>query len=260
MPTTATNTERYRDLERRDWSARDGLVEDESYLVDNYLDPSASTIDAGTGNGRIVFALKDLGFTSLTGFDLVPEFIETARARDTDHTIAFDTQDGTVLTYPDESFDQLIYLAQIISTVGGWDNQIKLLTEAYRIAKPGALLLVSFLSWDVRLSRPVHVLYTGYLRAIRAVFGSGAPIQSQTWLKLGDWTNLSALTDAPPYLYYFRVHEISELIRLSGWGLSEVGSTYQISHGEPMCRDIIELATRPIRGAIFAVCRKQGRE
>jgi len=260
MPTTTTNAERYRDLEQRDWSARDGLVEDERYLADTYLDPSASTVEAGTGNGRIIFALKDLGFTSLTGFDLMPEFIETAKARDVEHVIAFDVQDATDLAYPDNTFDQLLYLAQIISTVGGWDNQLKLLTEAHRIAKPEALLIVSFLSWDSRLSRPIHVLYTGYLKAIRAMFGSKTPIQSQPWLKLGDWTNLSALSDSPPYLYYFKMHEISELIRLSGWDLSEIGSTYQISHGEPMCPDIIELARRPIRGAIFAICRKQRRE
>jgi len=256
MSTTIQDTERYRTIERLDWSARDGLVDDERFLVENYLDPSSVTLEAGTGNGRIVFALKDLGFTSLHGFDLMPEFVEAARVRDTDGGIVFDREDATSLSYPDSTFEQLIYLAQIISTVGSWENQLKLLNQAFRVARPGALLLVSFLSWDTRLSRPVHLLYTGYLKAHRTMFGSRVPLQSQPWLKLGEWANLGALVDSPPYLHYFKLHEISELIRLSGWNLIEIGSTCQISRRQPMCPNIIELAGRPIRGAVFAVCSK----
>ncbi|MCX6344185.1 MAG: class I SAM-dependent methyltransferase [Armatimonadetes bacterium] len=255
MP-SISNKELFQGKEYREWSTRNDLVEDEIFVFDRYLNPNLKTIEAGSGGGRITYSLKKMGFTSLHGFDFVPEFVEAAKAKDPTHSISFEVQDATRLAYPDNSFEQLLYLGQMISCQGTTEEQLKVTQEAYRIAKPGALLLISFMSMDSRLARPLHAAYTAYLRAFRALRGCNKPLQLQPWLKHGGKTNFGAFKDASPYLYYFKLSEIGDLIKRPGFEIVEIGSTYQISHHESMCQNIAELSMRPIYGAIFAACRK----
>lgn len=63
------------------WIDRDGLLREEKELIINYLDKSKSTLEAGTASGRILFEMNKLGFTNLTGFDYIPEYIETAKKK-----------------------------------------------------------------------------------------------------------------------------------------------------------------------------------
>ena len=90
--------------------------------------------------------MKNLGFTSLHGYDFVPGFIERARQRDADHSIRFEVQDATSLSYEDASFDQIVYLQQFICVLDDEAARAKALKEAYRVLRVGGTALFSFLS------------------------------------------------------------------------------------------------------------------
>lgn len=255
MP-TITAKDLFRGREYNMWVSETTLVSDEVFMIQNYLRPEARTLEAATGAGRILYALRDMGFTSLYGFDFVEDLIEAAKARDPESGIDFQVHDARGPGYPDNTFEQLLYLQQFISSIDSDQGRRETLAEAYRIATPGATMIVSFLSWEARLSRPIHAAYTAYLKAFRAATGRRTSLQSQPWLKHGGSFNFGALADAPPYLYYFRLHEISELIRLSGFELMKIGSAYHISRDHALCDTISELARRPIRNGIYAMCRK----
>jgi len=64
------------------WASRTALNEFEERLFERFLDRDRSTLEAGTGGGRILHELATRGFGDLHGFDYVPGFIDAARARD----------------------------------------------------------------------------------------------------------------------------------------------------------------------------------
>src|SRR5262245_8031597 len=68
------------------------------------LDPARSTVEAGTGGGRLLLDLEQRGFTSLTGFDYVPALIENARSAYPGSQIRFDVENATALSYQDGMF------------------------------------------------------------------------------------------------------------------------------------------------------------
>ncbi|MCZ7610829.1 MAG: hypothetical protein M5U17_11760 [Ignavibacterium sp.] len=57
------------------WLDRDGLQPEEKKLIVDYLEKDKSTLEAGTASGRILFEMNKLGFTNLSGFDFIPEYI-----------------------------------------------------------------------------------------------------------------------------------------------------------------------------------------
>ncbi len=246
----------YKGKEFSEWATRTDLVAYERFVFSRYLDPAAKTLEAGCAGGRILYSLKQLEFTSLHGFDFIPEFIDAAKAKDPSRSISFEVQDAAALSYPDNSFDQLIYLAQIISSMETHADHLKVMGEAYRIAKPGGILLISFLSMDSRLARPLHAAYTAYLKLLRSLKACNRPLQMQPWLKHNHKINYGALLDKPPYLYYFKLSEIGEIIKSCGFELIEIGSTYPISQKQEIWSDLTELPMHPINGAVFAACRK----
>lgn len=72
----------YSTVEFQRWAERFGLYPEERFVITNYLDRSGRTLEGGTGGGRILLAMKQMGFTCLCGYDFVPQFVELARQRD----------------------------------------------------------------------------------------------------------------------------------------------------------------------------------
>ena len=94
-------------------------------------------MEAGTSGGRILLELQGLGFTKLSGYDYVPEFIERARARDSSGKIDYAVMDARRTQYPDNHFEQIIYLQQIISFIETSEGREQSIRESFRILKPG---------------------------------------------------------------------------------------------------------------------------
>ena len=138
--------------------------------------------------------MQEMGFTNLARVDYVPELID----RDRDRRIDFQIQDAIGLSYPDNSFDQLIYLQQIICLIETAADRLKAIQEAYRILSTGGTGLFSFLSFESRSARFIYASYLTYLRILRKLRGDNRSIQNLPWLTLGGKFNPNSIVDRPP--------------------------------------------------------------
>ena len=145
-----SNREIYGSVEFDAWARRAHLEPAEEFVIKTFLDPRRNSVEAGTGGGRIILAMADLGFTALHGFDFVPVLVCEARSRDARRQLKLSAQDATRLAYGDACFDQIIYLEQVVCLIEGRENRLRALGEAFRILRPGGTALFSFLSYDVR--------------------------------------------------------------------------------------------------------------
>ncbi len=229
MSLPSSNQELFDGAEFDTWVDLNSLFPDEVYLIDRYLQPDLKTVEAGTNGGRILFQLRAKGFSSLAGFDYVPKLIDAAIARDVERTIDFAVGDAVALTYADNSFDQIIYLQQIICLIENESDRLQAVREAYRILKPGGTGIFSVLSFEARRNKASYSTFLTYLSALRKLRGDNRSIQYQPWLIVGGKYNFSAIADRPPYVYWYTTAEIERLLRLVGFEIVAIGSSRQIS-------------------------------
>jgi len=237
------------------WAHRTALIPAERFLVERYLEPSGRTLEAGTGSGRLLFALQALGFSSLAGFDFVPELLAEARKRDGADRIRFDEQNAASLSYGDGAFDQLIYLQQVLCFIEYEGARRSAVREAYRVLRAGGTAVFSLLSFEARSGGALYRAYLAYLRVVRSVRRSSRPQQSLPWLRLGGRFNPGALLDARPYVYWYRLDEICRLLTEVGFMIDALGSTRQILEAR-MVPSPEALAREPIEGMLYIVARK----
>jgi SAM-dependent methyltransferase len=252
----ASNKKFYSTVDFDFWAEKKGLNPDEQYVIEKYLDRGGKTLEAGTAGGRILLEMKNLGFTSLHGFDFVPEFIERARQRDTSNSICFEVDDATSLNYENSCFDQVVYLQQIICTIDDELGREKALKEAYRVLKVGGTALFSFLSFETRTGGALYPLYLTYLFLVRKLFGSNRSIQYFPYQQHGGRLNLSSiLLGSEPYLYRYKLREAHQALKEAGFKVAALGSREQINQGI-MYNSLEEMSGQPITGAIYFVCKK----
>lgn len=249
------NKQVYSTVEFEDWAYKELLIDEEKHLIENYLDPSGKTLEAGTGGGRILLEMKKMGFTSLYGYDYVPDLIEQAKQKDPSRNICFEVQDATSLNYGDNDFTQIVYLQQIICFIEDSEARLKALKEAYRILNKGGTALFSFLSFDARKSSAMYSVFLMYLGMLRNLRGSPRTIQYLPWLKHGGKINWSAFFDGEPYVYWYKLEEIDQFLREVNFEIVAVGSDRQIREGK-MHQSIETLIKEPIAGMLYFVCKK----
>lgn len=251
----SSNKEVYSTVEFDNWANKKYLLEEEKYLIETYVDRRWKILEAGTGGGRILLEMKQMGFTSLAGYDYVPKFIEQAKKRDPTQSIIFEVQDGTSLKYQDASFDSLLYLQQIICFIEDESSRLKAIEEAYRILKIGGIVLFSFLNFQARVRSPIYKPYLAYLKLSRKLRGSNRSIQYIPWLKLGSKINWAGILDRSPYPYWYQVEEVDSLLKKVNFQVVAVGSSYQIKQGKML--DSVEiLASQCLEGMLYFVCKK----
>lgn len=64
------------------WAGKNELIREEQELFEKYLvplDKDSKILDVGTGNGRFLFRLAELGFKELWGIDLAEKLLSIAR-------------------------------------------------------------------------------------------------------------------------------------------------------------------------------------
>jgi SAM-dependent methyltransferase len=181
--------------------------------------------------------------------------IDRAIERDSNRTIDFQVQNAINLAYPDSSFEQIVYLQQIICLIESQEDRLKAIQESYRILKPGGIGLFSVLSFESRSSKLLYSTYFTYLKMLRKLHRDDRSIQCLPWLKLGGKFNISAIIDRPPYTYWYRVTEIYELLKSVGFEIISIGSDAQISTGILKTTDL-ELLQENVSGMLYIVVGK----
>ena len=248
------NTETvFRESEFNRWAHRATLGSDERYMISRYLNPEKTTLEAGAGGGRILLAMQSMGFSHLSGFDFLPEFIEVARQRDLSGKINYQVQDGRNLSYPNNSFDQLVYLQHLASIIGEKNDRQKMVTEAYRVLKPGGLIIANVLC--MRSGRGPYSLLLFWLKCLRVILNKNLSIQNQPWLRLKGKPNFKALFDLGPYIYWFSESEAVELFKSAGFVIEAMGSDAQIKN-QGLFSTLSVPANEPFSGSLYLVCRK----
>jgi ubiquinone/menaquinone biosynthesis C-methylase UbiE len=255
MSSSSTTKDLYSGIEFSTWLELQNLDVQEQYLIQKYFQPELKTVEAGTNGGRILFKMQELGFTDLSGFDCIPALIDRAIERDPNRTIDFQVGDAIELAYPNNSFDQIIYLQQIICLIETSAARLKALQESYRILKPGGTGLFSFLSFESRSSQLIYSSYLTYLKLIRKLRGDDRSIQDLPWLKLGGKFNPNAIFDRSPYTYWYRVTEIGDLLRSVGFEIAALGTEKQIE-ADRLVTDERELTARDLVGMLYVAVKK----
>jgi SAM-dependent methyltransferase len=184
------------------------------------------------------------------------DLIDRAIVRDPNRSIDFQVRDAIDLAYADCSFDQIIYLQQIICLIEGESDRLKAILESYRILKPGGIGLFSFLSFESRSSKFPYSNYLAYLQLLRKLRGEDLSIQYLPWMVLGGKFNLnSTVLDRSPYTYWYRVTEIYNILRSVGFEIVGLGTDPQINVDSLAANDL-ELLEQDIAGMLYAVVRK----
>jgi len=242
-------------VEREYWTEAAGLKPDERALIERYLDRDAATLEAGTGGGRILGEMRRLGFTSLAGFDFVPELVAEARSADPSGETRFDVQDARQLAYPDASFGQVLYLQQLLSSIETAADRRRVASEALRVLRPGGVALFSALPFEVRRQSTLMRPYLGYMRLLRRLRGSERPDQLLPRMRMRGRPTPAALLDRGPHVYWYRVDEFERELTTAGFRVVAIGTTPQ-AVGDEMPASGEALAGRSLVGTLYAACRR----
>ncbi|QOJ13432.1 MAG: class I SAM-dependent methyltransferase [Planctomycetia bacterium] len=251
-----TNQDVYTTVEFDQWAGREELLPEERFLISKYLATGGSTLEAGTGGGRIILACAAMGFQRLSAFDFVPGFVEAARRRDTAKAVDFRVGDARRLEYADGAFDQIIYLQQILSLLESAEDRQQALREAARIVRPGGVALFSFLGYEARLRGRSSAMMLRYLRLLRAISGAKRSPQTLPWLNLGGKWNYGALLDRGPYVYWYRIPEVHEFLSSAGFEITAAGVGHEVARGR-IHESCAALAGSGAAGTIYVACRRR---
>lgn len=252
----ADNGGRFATSEFDYWASNVGLNDEERFLIERYLRPNGKTLEAGTAGGRILLELKKRGFQSLRGFDIVEAMIDAARRRDSSRTIDFDCADATRLTYEDQSFDQLIYLQQVLCFIEDESARRSAMSEAFRILRPGGIALFSFLAYEARARLSQYTPFLIYLGLRRRFGRSSRSIQLLPWFRTGDRFNWGVLHDRGPYVYWYRAAEAHSQLSAAGFDVVGMGSKNQICGQGALINSVEDYAATSINGMHYLVCRR----
>jgi SAM-dependent methyltransferase len=228
----------------------------EERFLGDWLDPTAVTLEGGTGSGRLSAHLSSVGFSGLVGFDIDEGVL--GRAGKVLPEVSLVVQDARTLAFREGAFDQIFYLQQLLCFISPGVDRTRAVTEAARVTADGGIGLFSFLLPEAREGRLGRRLFLAWIGMLRRITGSTRPKHEVPWMRIAGRINLWALVDRPPYLRWFDPAEVVELFVDSGWTITSIGSSVQVL-SDQMALHPAQLVGRPLDGGLFCVCVRNPR-
>ena len=211
-----------------------GLFDRERAMVKRFMTPPATVLDVGCGAGREAVELTRMGFR-VVGVDITPRMLEEARriASERSLDIEFVQGDGTSLDFPNESFDYLLLITQMIHHVPLKANRQRLLREAGRAAKVGGIVLLTYHDWDLQKNQRTSGWHNGqHVNAPRP----GELPKTLKAIEPGDHFTRDCqgmLTDTFGFAHHFTREEMEEEVLAAGLQIVEREGFETIEGGEP---------------------------
>lgn len=224
------NKDLYTDQLFKVWSEKKGLLLIEEYFIKKYLlNKNGKIIEAGTGGGRIIFEIENMGYSDLEAFDFVENMISycNKNKKKLNSSINFKVTDAINLkTYKTDSFDYLIYLQQVLCFID-IENLPSALKEAFRIGKDESIYLFSFLNWNSKYYNPFLSIVINVFRIFR---GEKTNKHKLPWLKINEKINWKFLSKNQPQTMWYKEKHIIEILEKNGFSIVE--SKIQINASE----------------------------
>jgi ubiquinone/menaquinone biosynthesis C-methylase UbiE len=226
------NYELFDSCEFPSWSQAQGLQLEERYLFDKYIFPrcrAARVLEVGTGNGRLLFASINQGFTYGTGIDLVSRLLSVGKDRAQQQHLPVDLllMDAVELGFKDQQFHMVLALQQIMSFIPIRELRIKAIKECYRVLQSGGFAIFSFLHfpgrWYNKMISPLFLPFKILRREYDFINYRYLP-----WLKFGRKINLKYVYEKQPYLYWFTLKEVLEVLEMTGFRIIDCLSSKMI--------------------------------
>ena len=166
-----------------------------SEKVFDFIPKEGRVLDLGCGDGRLSKIIKAHGFETY-GMDINPAAINLAKAKPDYVGIVFSIQDAKSTTYEDDFFDAVI--EQAVLACVEKSSRFAVLTEVYRILKPGGVLSIA----EFGFKEDLHERYRGDALA-SGEYGT-VVVKSDDGMK-------------PFRSHHFRVEELDALIHDTGF-------------------------------------------
>lgn len=121
-----------------------GLFPAEEKMVAKYFPLPGTVLDIGCGAGRTTIALAQKGY-SVTGIDLMPKMIHSARRQAQQHGVAVDFRlmDVTELDFPRHTFQNAIFAYNGFEQIPGRKNRALALRKIYEVLTPGGCFILT---------------------------------------------------------------------------------------------------------------------
>jgi len=115
----------------------------EERIISSYFS-NGPVLDLGCGAGRAAIALARKGF-SVTGVDIVPGMMEIAKKQSLLYKVdvEYKVMDARALSFPDGSFQNVLFSFNGFEHISGKENRSKVLDEVYRVLKPGGCFVLT---------------------------------------------------------------------------------------------------------------------
>ena len=210
-----------------------GLFPHERAMVKRFMTPPATVLDVGCGAGREAVELTRMGFR-VAGVDITPRLLGEARRIVAERSldIEFVQGDGTSLDFPNESFDYVLLITQMIHHVPLKANRLRLLREAGRVAKAEGIILLTYHDWDLQKNQRGRGWHNG--RHVNDPRPEEIPAHLKA-IEPGDHFTRDCqgmLTGTFGFGHHFTREEMEEEVLASGLQIIECGD-FETMGGEP---------------------------